>query len=214
MLLSSISNFHHFRHPSLTEQTHIIKPTHFNYIEHLLYNPDAKENVNGDMICKYIPTSPRNRLMYLFVVGHVQLRNLMKYVQTCDSQTHTDSLQQDIADEISSFPPEPKKHKQGPRIVSVTARSIVEEVGADLNDVLNSADSNHTIYKTFKEQLVTEGIIWWCYHDDTTDVCIMNDVNTSTGFMMPNSFVHVTSHAQEDQDPIIKCSCTIFDLIQ
>ena len=98
--------------------------------------------------------------------------------------------------------------------MSVTARSIVEEVGANLNNVLNSADSNHTIYKTFKEQLVTEGIIQWCYHDDTTDVCIMNDVNTSTGFMMPNSFVHITSRAQEKQDPIIKCSCSIFDLIQ
>ena len=104
----------------------------------------------------------------------------MKYVQTCDSQTYTDSLQQDIADEIKSFPPAPKKHKQGPRIVSVTARSIVEEVGANLNYVLNSADSNCTIYKTFKEQLVTEGIIQWHYHEDTTDVCIMNDVNTST----------------------------------
>ena len=152
--------------------------------------------------------------MYLLVVGHAQLWNLVKYVQTCDSQTHTDSLQQDIADEINSFPPAPKKHKQGPRIVSVTARSIVEEVGADLNNVLNSADSNRTIYKTFKEQLVAEGIIRWCYHDDTTDVCIINDVNTSTGFMMPNSFVHITSHAPEDQDPIIKCSCAIFDLIQ
>ena len=46
----------------------------------------------------------------------------MKYVQTCDSQTHTDSLQQDIADKMESFPPAPKKHKQGPKIVSVTAR--------------------------------------------------------------------------------------------
>ena len=153
MLLSSISNFHHFRYPSLTEQTRIIKPTHVNYIEHLLYDPDAKENVNGDMICKYIPTSPRNRLMYLLVVGHAQLWNLMKYVQRCDSQTYTDSLQQDIADEIESFPPAPKKCKHGLTIVYVTARLIVEEVGADLNNVLNSADSNCTIYKTFKEQL-------------------------------------------------------------
>ena len=152
--------------------------------------------------------------MYFLVVGHVQLWTIIKYLQTCDSQTHTHGLQEDIADEIESFPPAPKKHKQGPRIVSVTARSIVEEVGADLNNVLNSADSNRTIYKIFKEQLVTEGIIQWCYHDDTTDVCIMNDVNTSTGFMMPNSFVHITSHAQEDQDPIIKCTCAIFDLIQ
>ena len=31
-------------------------------------DPDAKENVNGDMIHKYIPTSPRNRLMYLLLL--------------------------------------------------------------------------------------------------------------------------------------------------
>ena len=96
-----------------------------------MYDPDAKENVNGDMIHKYIPTSPRNRLVYFLVVGHVQLRTLIKYLQTCDSQTHTHGLQEDIADEIELFPPAPKKCKQGPRIVSVTARSIVEEVGAD-----------------------------------------------------------------------------------
>ena len=30
MLLSSISKFHHFGYPSLTEQTRIIKPTHVN----------------------------------------------------------------------------------------------------------------------------------------------------------------------------------------
>ena len=90
----------------------------------------------------------------------------------------------------------------------------MKEVDADLNSVLNSADSNHTIYKTFKEQLVTERIIRWCYHDDTTDVCIMNDINASTGYMMPNAFVHITYYAQLDQDPTIKCTCAIFDLIQ
>ena len=214
ILLSSISNFHHFGYPSLMEATHIIKLTHVNYIEHILYDPDAKENVEGNMICKYIPTSLRNRLMYLLVVGHSQLWNLMKYLQRCDSETHTGEQQQDIAGEIDSVPPPPKKHKQGPRIVSVTARSIVQEVDTDLNSVLSSAASNCTIFQTFKEQLVTEGIIRWCYHDDTTDICIMNDINTSTGYMMPNAFVHITCYAQLDQDPIIKCTCAIFDLIQ
>ena len=118
--------------------------------------------------------------MYLLVVEHSQLWNLVKYLQRCDSETHTCEQQQDIADDIEFVPPPPKKCKQEPRIVSVTARSIVQEVGADLNSVLNSADLNCAIYKTFKEQLVTEGIICWHYHDDTTDVCIMNDVNTST----------------------------------
>ena len=90
----------------------------------------------------------------------------------------------------------------------------MQEVGTDLNNVQNSADLNHTIYKTFKEQLVTEEIICWHYHDDTTDVGIMKDVNTSTGFTMPNAFVHITSYAQPDQDPVIKCTYAIFDLIQ
>ena len=100
-----------------------------------MYDPDAKENVEGNVICKYIPTSPRNRLMYLLVVGHSQLWNLMKCLQRCDSETHTGEQQQEIADEIDFVPPPPTKCKQGPRIVSVTARSIVQEVDADLNSV-------------------------------------------------------------------------------
>ena len=73
-----------------------------------MYDPDAKENVEGDMIQKYIPTSPRNRLMYLLIVGHSQLWNLMKYLQICNSETHTCEQQQDIADEIEFIPPAPK----------------------------------------------------------------------------------------------------------
>ena len=34
----------------------------------------------------------------------------------------------------------------------------------------------------------------------------MNDINISTGYMMPNAFVHITCYAQLDQDPIIKCT--------
>ena len=67
----------------------------------------------------------------MLVVGHVQLSTLIKYLQTCDSQTHTHGLQENIVDEIELFPSAPKKRKQGLRIVSVTARSIVEEGGAD-----------------------------------------------------------------------------------
>ena len=105
ILLSFISNFHHLGYLSLTDASHIIKPTHVNYIEHILYDPDAKENVEGDMIHKYIPTPPRNRLMYLLVVRHW---NLVKYLQRFDSETHTGERQQDIADEIEFVPPPPK----------------------------------------------------------------------------------------------------------
>ena len=42
----------------------------------------------------------------------------------------------------------------------------------------------------------------------------MNDINTSTGYMMPNAFVHITCYSQPDQDHIIKCTCAFFDLIQ
>ena len=59
------------------------------------------------------------------------IKTLIKYLQTCDSQTHTHGLLEDIADEIELFQPASKKCKQGPRIVSITARSNVEEVGAD-----------------------------------------------------------------------------------
>ena len=42
----------------------------------------------------------------------------------------------------------------------------------------------------------------------------MNDINPSTGLLIPQSFVHVTCLSNLGVEPVIKCSCGIFNLIQ
>ena len=64
ILLSSIPNFHKFGYPGIAQSNEIITPTHISYAEHVLYDPFAKDSVEGNMIRKYIPVPPRNCIMY------------------------------------------------------------------------------------------------------------------------------------------------------
>ena len=42
-----------------------------------------------------------------------------------------------------------------------------------------------------KEQLITEGVIKWHCHEVCKDIAVLTDINTTTGHIVPNSFVHV-----------------------
>ena len=63
----------------------------------------------------------------------------------------------------------------------------------------------------FEEQLLSEGIIRWRLHKSNTDICIMNDYNPNTGYLMPQSFTHVSC---TNEDGYLRCSCRIYDIIQ
>ena len=58
-----------------------------------------------------------------------------------------------------------------------------------------------------------QGHIAWHYHSHEADVCIMNDVVPTTGLLSPNAFVHVMKTTDYAGQGIIKCTCSIFDLI-
>ena len=66
MLLPSISNFHKFGNPAMSELSSksVISPSHITYAEHVLYDPFSKEDKEGNNIRKYIPVSPHNLIMY------------------------------------------------------------------------------------------------------------------------------------------------------
>ena len=119
--------------------------------------------------------------------------------------------------EDMSKPPPQKKRKHSSRIVSVTRRAILAQVGENgknIEEELNCANPHRTLYTTFKEQLVTLGVIKWRLHEYSKDICVMNDINPSTGLLIPQSFVHVTCLSNIGVEPVIKCSCGIFNLIQ
>ena len=67
----------------------------------------------------------------------------------------------DMEYETPEIPIPKKKRKHSARLVSVTQRAILSEVGADINVQLNCANPSRTLYAIFVEQLLTEGSIKW-----------------------------------------------------
>ena len=89
----------------------------------------------------------------------------------------------------------------------------MSEVGADINVQLNCANPSRTLDDIFVEQLFTEGSIKWRQHESNVDICVMNDYNLTTGYLMPQSFVHV-SCTNEDGNLFLRCTSRIYDIIQ
>ena len=71
--------------------------------------------------------------------------------------------------------------------MSAAPSAILKAAGVDLNQFLNSAQQNRTLYSKFKEQLITEGIIKWHCHEVHEDIAVLTDINTTTGLIVPNS---------------------------
>ena len=109
--------------------------------------------------------------------------------------------------------PKPRKRKHSARLSSVRQRAILSEVGADINVQLNCANPSRTLYTIFVEQLLTEGSIKWRQHESNVDICVMNDYNPTTGYLMPRSFVHV-SCTNEDGNLFPRCTCRTYDIIE
>ena len=212
MLLSSVSNFHKFGYPAMSELSSksIISPNHITYAEHVLYDPFSKEDMEGNNIRKYIPVSPCNWIMYfLATFKEAEMYHLLRYLLLKDQGMD----EPDMGYETHEIPIPKKKRKHYARLVSVTQRAILSQVGADINVQLNCANPSRTLYAVFVKQLLTEGSIKWRQHQTNLDICVMNDYNPTTGFLMPQSFVHV-SCTNENGNLFLRCTCMIYDIIK
>ena len=92
--------------------------------------------------------------------------------------------------------------------LSVTQRAILSEVGADIYVQMNCANPSRTLYAIFVKQLLTEGSMKWRQHESNVDICVMNDYNLTTGYLMPQPFVHV-SCTDENGNLFLRCTCMI-----
>ena len=101
-----------------------------------------------------------------------------------------------------------------PKVISVLPNSVCKEIGVDYNAILNSAKEEKSMYMKFQEELVVDGTIKWCLHNEMTDICVMSDINSSTGALLLLSFVHVTCMKMEDDNIIFRCTCHIYRIIQ
>ena len=88
--------------------------------------------------------------------------------------------------------PPKKKRKCAARKVHVHASAIYRECGIDMNQDSNCALLNRNVFTKFKEQLLCEGVIKWRYHSSQMDIACLNDIDSDTGVLIQNAFVHVT----------------------
>ena len=171
---------------------------HITYHQHSLYDPDAKENTEGYFISEHMPTSPRNWLMYFVLNEKTQeLHQFVKFLIQRDSSV---TSQEHIEEIPNPDPPPKKKRKQSAHLVSVTQHAVFDEVGADLDTFLNQVNSECHIYEVFHEQIISEGEIRWRHHEDGKDIVLMTNYNRTTGYMMPENFVHVTCTRGMDKE--------------
>ena len=210
-LLSTILNYHWANLPSIDNVQKIIKGGSSRYVSHFMSWQGTGENR------KYLPGSPCNRIMHFIIEDYSpSLHNLIKYLYNKDNGLEEENAEipQPVDDQPDSHPPPRKKTKISPHTVSVAPSAISKAAGIDLNQLLNSAQQNRTLYSKFKEQLITEGVIkWWC-HEAHKDIAVLTDISTTTGHIVPNSFVHVTCVKDMSGEYIIKCTCAIYKMIQ
>ena len=100
--------------------------------------------------------------MYFMDTGKgAELFQLVKHILKGGQTIETD------ADIIKMKPPHVsrKKRKHLACLISVSQCTVFTAVGADNSTQFNCANPNHSLYKLFEEQLVTEGIIKWRLHE-------------------------------------------------
>lgn len=219
LLLSTIPNYHWWDYVRVSGSKHCGKTApSVRQGQQLLYDPNAEANDQMVFIRSHIPTSPRNRLMYFITCPNQYEKTMKKTISKlleCDlseSNVMPDLLYS--SDDDDTAEPPPKRRKQGARLVTVQRKEFSDSVGIKLDKLLNSANTNRGLYKSFSEQLVTDGTIQWRSHDDDMDIVVMSDMNPDTGYLKPSNYVHVTSMTDNTGEVLLKCTCAIYKMIQ
>ena len=211
-ILSKLPNYHWWEYVKVVGGT-CSQPT-VRFSSHLLFSPDESQTQDGCLVNRFVPTSPRNRLMYF--VGTYNVNTFIDTLRKLASVEYgKDSMF--LEDPADSDAPPAKKRKRhaGAKILRVNKVSLSEELGLDLNSELNCQDEGRKLFSKFSEQLANDGLIQWRHHStDDSEVVVLSDYDPSTGIMMPSSFVHVVSSHGEDGELLVKCSCDTYSLIQ
>ena len=200
LVWDSISNYYWFKN-KMIGGTQPVKEVKNRFSNHMFFHPQIDEEPEKSR--QHVPTSPRMRLLFLLS------SNLYDYsiMQTIKDYFYHDNLHHvhevHDASECVEQPPRKKRRKQAAKLITVSPDMLCEGMKLDLTSVMNSASENRSLYTSFKESLLLEGSITWRIHTDEMDVCLMNDYHTSTGVLLPTSFVHITCIKDEFCQPII-----------
>ena len=212
-LLDGISNYHWWQYVR-TDGELSSKDIHVNLHDHLLYHPSCDNN-EENLRHKYIPKSPRNRLMYYLYASDIYTESVV--FSTVEQLLKTDSSDKDLSPDgkYDELPIHPAKHrKYSSQVVKVTQESLYNQMGVNLTEISNSVCRNTDLYTTFREQLINDGTIVWHQHHDDKDIVVMSDYNPTKGCLTPLSYAHVTCTKGDNNQMLLKCTCHIYNAIQ
>ena len=156
---------------------------------------------------KYQPASPRNQIMmYLKQENDQKLSEYLDYMKFIDTE--------DNPEDVEMSEPQPKRRKLTARAKKIHKEKVIKEyITPDVQAIIDECVSDRGVYTTFKTQLLTTGLIKWRFSEGGKDICVMNDINSKSGHLILNSFVHVSCEEFED-GPIIKCNCEIYKFLR
>ena len=143
-MLSTVSNYHVLSFPSQKDPNKVTIP-----------NVSLHKHITTPELKRYVPASPRNRIVYLIKSGEIQkLGYLLQFLNNTDKK-----------DEIytPSDPPPKKQHLTACRRGKcVDAFRIKEKyLSPELVKLIQLSNIDHSVYTTVKNQLLTSGVIRW-----------------------------------------------------
>ena len=209
--ISSISNYDWWQYIRC-DGTKSKSGVHTRLTDHLLYHLSCEQNSEVFKL-KYIPGSPRNRLMYYCYTDEPRALK-SSIAQLLKHDSHDESINDDNLDNVHQ---QTSKHRRyTTHILKVSPEKNCDNMGVPFNTIKNSTDKNRNLYSTFSQQLITDGIIQWCKQTEDEDVDIMSNYSHSTGNLLPLSYVHVTSITSDRSsgETLLKCTYYIYNTIQ
>ena len=145
-------------------------------------------------------------MMYLKQENEEKLSEYLQYMKFIDTEQPTEN------EEISEL--QPKRRKLTARSKKVQKEKVIKRyISPGVQAIPDDCVSERSVYSTFKNQLLTSGLIKWRLSEGGKDICVMNDINSTSGHLIPNSFVHVSCEEFEE-GPIIKCNCEIYKFLR
>lgn len=215
-ILSSISNFHwwqYIRCDGKKSSSDIC----VNLTDHLLYHPSC-EDQDDALKLKYIPKSPRNRIMYYLFTDYTYpgaMRGLIGQLVKLDNKEDSPFPDQTYDDSQSSDQHQAKKRRRySTKVLKVTPEVLCDNMGVHISKTKNSIEVNRNLYETFREQLIVDGTIHWRKHNEMQNIVIMSDYCPTTGGIKTLSYVHVTSTVTDSDNIFIQCTCQIYNTIK
>ena len=197
-VLSGISNYHWF---SSVGEGGLRKSvnTRPRFQMMLLYNVESPDLQKP----QFIPTSPRNQLMFFKMwtgYGERLYRSIIHFL-SCDRGAPALHPNSSVA----------KKRKYTARVLRTTERDLLEAMSLESRDISVAGMGQ---FQTFAEDMASEGFLQMRLLSDEKVVVAMSDYSSSTGKLVPLKYVHVTAQISDSSSPLIKCTCSIYKMMQ